>query len=515
MSQTGATLSRTFSWSTSDAAVASVSSSGLVSALGAGTATVTVSAEGRSATATVTVPAPGPPIAPNNVSAAGISETEIRVRWNDNSADEDAFVVYRESGDAYVEIARTDANVTEFVDTGLGVGSTHRYVVSAVNAFGESEQSAYAEGRTFRPLVIVTDSLPTGVVGNEYFGTLRAEGGPSTAYSWTILEGRLPDGLTIGGSGAITGRPFEGGSFPLTVRVVSGANTVTAEVRFEVIVPQADATYTIQLVYTVEPSEENRAVFESAKARWESIITRGVTEQIGGHLAGCPPAADQVVDDILISVTLDSIDGPFNTLGFAGPCQLRFLDGLPISGRMTFDTADVARLRQSGRLQATILHEMGHVLGIGTLWQTFQLVDGACVGMPTYTGPRGVAAWQGMGGTGSVPVYGEGAAGDGSNCSHWDESTFQTELMTPQLNGSGPMSALSIESLADFGYVVDATQADAYTLPGSGGGAPALSAGAAHPPEEAVMRLLRPRYRRTPDGRFLPLPGYDGNGGER
>ena len=44
---------------------------------------------------------------------------------------------------------------------------------------------------------------------------------------------------------------------------------------------------------------------------------------------------------------------------------------------------------------------------------------------------------------------------------------MQSELMTPRIGSatSYPLSAITIQSLADLGYTVDATQADAYTLP--------------------------------------------------
>ena len=35
---------------------------------------------------------------------------------------------------------------------------------------------------------------------------------------------------------------------------------------------------------------------------------------------------------------------------------------------MSFDTADLARMEADGSLTDVILHEMGHVLGFGTLW---------------------------------------------------------------------------------------------------------------------------------------------------
>jgi uncharacterized protein YjdB len=55
---------RVITWSSANAGIASVSSSGLVSAISAGTAQVTVTSEGKSAIATITVTAPAPPPPP-------------------------------------------------------------------------------------------------------------------------------------------------------------------------------------------------------------------------------------------------------------------------------------------------------------------------------------------------------------------------------------------------------------------------------------------------------------------
>ena len=41
---------------------------------------------------------------------------------------------------------------------------------------------------------------------------------------------------------------------------------------------------------------------------------------------------------------------------------------LPTLGSMRFDSADLQSLLDDGTLDDTILHEMGHVLGIGTIW---------------------------------------------------------------------------------------------------------------------------------------------------
>ena len=51
--------------------------------------------------------------------------------------------------------------------------------------------------------------------------------------------------------------------------------------------------------------------------------------------------------------------------------------------------------------------------------------------------------------------------GAGTRNSHWKESTFRTELMTGYAGAVNPLSRLSIEGLADLGYTVDPTVADA------------------------------------------------------
>ena len=65
---------RSVTWTTSSAANATVSSSGLVTGVAAGSATITATSEGRSATATITVPAPAP-VATVAVSPATVSLT--------------------------------------------------------------------------------------------------------------------------------------------------------------------------------------------------------------------------------------------------------------------------------------------------------------------------------------------------------------------------------------------------------------------------------------------------------
>ena len=58
---------------------------------------------------------------------------------------------------------------------------------------------------------------------------------------------------------------------------------------------------------------------------------------------------------------------------------------------MRFDTADVADLEVDGQLETVILHEMGHVLGIGTVWGL--RVSGRGTSDPVFTGLAARGAW--------------------------------------------------------------------------------------------------------------------------
>ncbi len=74
------------------------------------------------------------------------------------------------------------------------------------------------------PPSITTTTLPGAVVGTGYSAALTATGGTSP-YSWAVVGGSLPAGLTLSPSGSITGTPSAQGSATFTVRATDASPT--------------------------------------------------------------------------------------------------------------------------------------------------------------------------------------------------------------------------------------------------------------------------------------------------
>ncbi|MGH7614526.1 MAG: leishmanolysin-related zinc metalloendopeptidase [Gemmatimonadales bacterium] len=267
-----------------------------------------------------------------------------------------------------------------------------------------------------------------------------------------------------------------------------GANTLTATAQSPGVVGNpvtftaigVAASFDIEIRYlTGVPSDVQQAV-DSAKARWQRVLFLDVPDVGANVPAGTcgpgTPAFNEPIDDIVIFVQLDSIDGPGNVLSQAAPCVVRGTGRLPAIGVLRFDSADATLATSGGALDALALHELGHVLGFGTIWPDLALIQGAGGGDPHFVGSQTIAAFDQAGGTSYIAgakVPAENCVGvpaggcvPGTRDRHWRESVFGGELMSGVLNeGQGtPLSDISVASMGDLGYTVNYAASDPYVL---------------------------------------------------
>jgi hypothetical protein len=160
----------------------------------------------------------------------------------------------------------------------------------------------------------------------------------------------------------------------------------------------------------------------------------------------------------------------------AAPCELHDDSYLPIYGVVDLNSNGLSELSKVDLLD-TLIHEMLHTLGVGTLWEADYRVslsgdsdDKNLIkkvnGKYYYTAPKALAAYQNLGGKVSAGIPLDADAG------HWAGGTVCSEILsgdagdyTGRLN---PVSPLTLGALEDLGYRVNRAAASRYTLPLNG-----------------------------------------------
>jgi hypothetical protein len=486
----------TITWTSSDAAVASVSSTGLITAEGSGSAQVIATAGAANATAQVSVTQT--PTRMNKISGDGQTGVAgeklplplvIEVRDAQNNPVADASVAFENvlaGGRVEPGLVRTAANGQASADlvTGPVVGApqgvtariaatTITVSFTAATTAGPAASISMAAGNNqhvtastqfpFRPAVVVRDAHDNLVPGIPVaFEVISGGGSVTDAAVVTDAAGRAEvGGWTLGSADPNQLRATAAGTGinwnPVTFIASTSPRPFNIELRF---------------LSAVSPSQAE--AFTRAEEKWESLVVGDLADELMNEGPGTclddTPAINERVDDIIIFATLAPIDGPGRAVGAAGPCWMRDVGFLPLVGVMVFDVQDIDLIERDGLLETLFLHEMGHVLGFGSSIWGYQdlLADPAGSGGadPHFTGRRAIAAFNAAGGAGyagaKVPV--ENAFGP-SNDSHWRESVFGNELMTGFIDdGANPLSAITVASLADIGYAVDLSGGDPYTL---------------------------------------------------
>lgn len=226
------------------------------------------------------------------------------------------------------------------------------------------------------------------------------------------------------------------------------------------LVAQTRASNPFNITINYTGNEAYRPYFTTAESVWERIIP----SYINGNWLGVTDFTG-----IVINASVASIDGIGGSLAESSPTAGNFDDqnfALTTTGFIKIDSADIAGL--GANLQSVIIHEMAHVIGLGSAWGNFSSLYTIDSGQ--YTGASGLAAYKQEFNQPTaifVPVELEG--GDGRANGHWDESyegaaltgilsngnrDMAYELMTAWFNADKPnyISSLTRDSFKDIGY---------------------------------------------------------------
>jgi len=469
---------RTITWSSSALGVATVSTSGMVTAVAAGAANIMATSEGQSGFATATVTT-SVPVATVTVSLGSTRRsigqtTEATATIRDASGTRlTGRVVSWNTSNALVAAVNASGIVTA-----VGPGT------SSITATSENVQSAGAILTAAVPgapvsMVATTAIAQTGAPG---LAVIQAPGlVVEDAAGYAVSGVSVSFAVTAGGGaiGGVSGTTDVDGVARLTSWLLGapGSQAVrattpsipSATVDFAALARAPEDGFDISMRLLTPMSDFQARAFVHAKERIQEIITGDLPLQtVIASAAQCGASVNQVVDDVLILAEVVPIDGVGQILGRAGPCILRDGSLLPALGHMMFDTADLDRMESNGTLENVILHEMLHVVGYGTLWDlSGQLADPGTLN-PFFLGPKAranFATYNGGALYSGIPVPVEETGGAGTRDSHWRESVFNHELMTGWIDlGAIPLSATTVGSLQDLGYTVDVSKADPFDL---------------------------------------------------
>ena len=119
-------------------------------------------------------------------------------------------------------------------------------------------------------IATLSSALPAGSVsvGGAYPSTTLSASGGTAPYTWAVTSGNLPAGLTLSGSGVISGSPTTAGTFSFTVTVTDSA-TPTAHTAM------GSLSITVNAVLSVSSSGTLSATGETGAAYSATLLQTG------------------------------------------------------------------------------------------------------------------------------------------------------------------------------------------------------------------------------------------------
>ena len=209
-------------------------------------ATVTITVNNSSAPSiSITSPASGATVSGTVAVSTSVSSNTTSVQFKVDGTNTGAAV--------------TSAPFSLSLNTKTLSNGSHVLTATARNSAAQTATSPAIAIIVNNPLLsIVTTSFPNGPVQVSYTASLQASGG-TAPYSWSVLSGQLPTGLSLSPStGTISGMPTVAGSFSFTIQVKdSAAATTSAAFSINITTPQPPPTSTAPFGHVLLVALEN------------------------------------------------------------------------------------------------------------------------------------------------------------------------------------------------------------------------------------------------------------------
>ncbi len=309
-------------------------------------------------------------------------------------------------------------------------------------------------------LQVMTSSLLVGTQGVLYTDTLAATGGVPP-YSWSLTAGPLPAGLTLSGTGIISGTPTASGSFPITVKVTdTQGNTATADLTLTinsgalVITTPALPAGTVSVPYSVSLGATGGTPPYTWSLRFGTLPSGLTLNASTGLISGTPAASG--TSSIKLQVQ-DSASPP--TIVISPPYTLNINAALT-DAALTGDYA----FSFSGYNSGTPVFVAGRFTADGNGTISNGLLDGNKAGSPPvtdlpFTGTYSITA-DGLGTMTFNPSQGSPLVFAVAVYSAGGGKLIQSDPSNPQAYGSGVIMSQTIVALSGGNFAFGANGFD-------------------------------------------------------
>ncbi len=176
-------------------------------------------------------------------------------------------------------------------------GST-TFLIRVTDANGATAQQSLIINVNSSTLNISSDQFSNGITGNPYTSSLTATGG-APGYTFSLLSGTLPPGLTFSSTGVLSGTPTMTGTFPIVIRLTD-STSATFQKAFNIQVGSSSLAFTNVRLPMAFIGQNYRANLQAAAGTQPysfSIVSgtlpAGLTLDSNGTISGTPTTAGQ------------------------------------------------------------------------------------------------------------------------------------------------------------------------------------------------------------------------------